>query len=248
MADSRSANAAARQAALARIQQNTAREEQRRNEAMNRYMELLRSEEEAKQARMQEEERAAKEKKYREDINWNTSALKGMQLGSVAGPWGALVGAGVGSAIGQAKAIRARMKGGQSFVGANMRTMMDTPFGINPGDYQMQAINSQRNRGRFKNRPDQKIRYNERETGPIWESVGMGGEDAMTAGAGTVGNIQASNARRQARTDAAQQRQEDQQLWLERVAALRGNTNRHQAPSEQEDDSFLRARDRRFGY
>lgn len=67
---------------------------------------------------------------YENKLNWQDDLEKGAQTGSVAGPWGALIGGIAGAVKGQAEAISARSKHGQNFFKAVGNTMLDDPFGL----------------------------------------------------------------------------------------------------------------------
>ena len=82
-----------------------------------------------------EEMQAQKEAKQAEaadNKNWLNEGAEGAKIGGgVGGPWGALVGAIAGTAMGQKKAYDQRRKEGQSGWDSFTRTIFDTPGGSN---------------------------------------------------------------------------------------------------------------------
>ena len=85
-----------------------------RNDARERFLELLERQRSGDQAMADKLRREEEERTFTEDTNTNTAMLQGGQAGSAFGPWGALVGGIAGRVAGGLKSVEARRQKGES--------------------------------------------------------------------------------------------------------------------------------------
>lgn len=111
---------------------------ERREVALGRLRELVAARQrwdDLNYQRMEQEEARMKNEAYAaeraEKLNWLDEGAKGASMGSIAGPWGALVGGIAGTAMGQKEAYDQRRKEGGGGLESFGKTIFDNPFGNN---------------------------------------------------------------------------------------------------------------------
>jgi len=178
--------------------------------ARQRFLDQIYAKMEAEEAaRAAEEQKAEAEK----NLNWFDDAGKGAQIGSMAGPWGTLIGAAVGTMYGQVKAIKERQKQGQNGWQAFGNTIGDTPFGVNVGAATIPGAGNGKWSAGSVFAPVNAYQQRDSFQGEGYGSVMQGNtaENLGGAAARTKGDIEVQ----QARTSAARDEQNSQRLGYE---------------------------------
>ncbi len=107
-----------------------AQHRQKKFDEARKIIDSQRQEVQAKQQAMLQE---AKQREAEDKKNWFDEGAQGASMGAAAGPWGALIGAVIGTGMGMYEAIGQRREEGEGMMGAIGHTIFDAP-GFNVGE------------------------------------------------------------------------------------------------------------------